>query len=97
MGISGIRTGTFRGVIPSVNCLLDEEALAKPLCRRRLFIPCGLLRRVAAKDAPDDAAAVLFNAHYDAPLGSPGASDCAACVGTIHSIIALSRYTLILL
>ncbi|CAM6105759.1 unnamed protein product [Calypogeia fissa] len=39
--------------------------------------------RVAAKDAPEDAAAVLFNAHYDAPLGSPGASDCASCVASL--------------
>lgn len=25
--------------------------------------------------------AVLINAHYDSPMGSPGASDCASCVG----------------
>lgn len=46
--------------------------------------------RVSAQDAPEDAASVLFNAHFDAPLGSPGASDCASCVGTIHSMSTLS-------
>ncbi|KAG6544448.1 hypothetical protein Mapa_014086 [Marchantia paleacea] len=39
--------------------------------------------RVSAKDAREDAASLLLNAHFDGPLGSPGASDCASCVASL--------------
>lgn len=37
--------------------------------------------RIAPKGSPSDAPAVLVNAHYDSTVGTPGASDCASCVG----------------
>ncbi|KAL2611174.1 hypothetical protein R1flu_022866 [Riccia fluitans] len=47
--------------------------------------------RVAAKDASEDAASLLLNAHFDGPLGSPGASDCASCVA---SLLETFRYVI---
>ena len=35
---------------------------------------------VGPKEA-SNRSAVLINAHYDSALGSPGAADCASCVG----------------
>mgnify|MGYP007132924369 CR=1 FL=1 len=37
--------------------------------------------RISAANADNDAAAVLVNGHFDSPIGSPGAGDCASCVG----------------
>jgi hypothetical protein len=50
---------------------------------RKIPLSLWVLSRVSAKDAPEDAPAVLFNAHFDSPLGSPGASDCASCVASL--------------
>ena len=30
---------------------------------------------------------MLINAHYDSTLGSPGASDCASCVGVAVEVV----------
>ncbi|EFJ29171.1 hypothetical protein SELMODRAFT_171078 [Selaginella moellendorffii] len=45
--------------------------------------------RVSAHNATDDQASVLVNGHFDSPLGSPGAGDCASCVG--KSSLVLQR------
>ncbi|CAI6002792.1 unnamed protein product [Closterium sp. NIES-64] len=40
--------------------------------------------RVSDASLPVDASpSILLNAHYDSPLGSPGAADCASCVATL--------------
>jgi len=41
----------------------------------------NIILRVAPKGNYSQGRAVLVNAHYDSTLGSPGASDCASCVG----------------
>lgn len=47
--------------------------------------------RVAPKGAHARGPAVLVNAHYDSTVGTPGASDCASCVGVglemVHAVV----------
>ncbi|PPD80044.1 hypothetical protein GOBAR_DD23022 [Gossypium barbadense] len=37
--------------------------------------------RISSIDSQETDPSVLMNAHFDGPLGSPGAGDCASCVG----------------
>ncbi|XP_002985237.2 endoplasmic reticulum metallopeptidase 1 [Selaginella moellendorffii] len=43
--------------------------------------------RVSAHNATDDQASVLVNGHFDSPLGSPGAGDCASCVASMLEVL----------
>jgi len=42
---------------------------------------------VHAKKGGAKKGALLINAHYDSTLGSPGASDCASCVGVAVEVV----------
>lgn len=37
--------------------------------------------RISPANSQDSDPSLLLNAHYDSPLGSPGAGDCGSCVG----------------
>lgn len=37
--------------------------------------------RISSAVSQEDDPAVLLNAHFDSPPGSPGAADCGSCVG----------------
>lgn len=37
--------------------------------------------RISSLESKDTDPSVLVNAHFDSPLGSPGAGDCGSCVG----------------
>lgn len=41
----------------------------------------GALCRISGANSNLESKAVLMNAHFDTAVGSPGASDCAQCVG----------------
>ena len=48
-----------------------------------------VVRVAAAVPSSPSPPAVLLNAHFDTTLGSPGAADCAACVGILLEILRL--------
>ncbi|XP_071690909.1 uncharacterized protein [Rutidosis leptorrhynchoides] len=51
----------------------------------------NIVMRVSSLESKDTEASVLLNAHFDSPVGSPGASDCGSCVA---SILELARLTI---
>lgn len=44
-------------------------------------------------DSEDTDASVLLNAHFDSPLGSPGAGDCGSCVGGLINNCTTGYYS----
>ncbi|KAL5973046.1 hypothetical protein ACLOJK_039853 [Asimina triloba] len=42
--------------------------------------------RISSSDSNDADPSVLINGHFDSPLGSHGAADCASCVGGFNAI-----------
>ncbi|KAJ0544977.1 putative peptidase M28 [Helianthus annuus] len=51
----------------------------------------NIVMRISSIDSKDTDPAVLLNAHFDSPVGSPGASDCGSCVA---SILEVARITI---
>ncbi|KAF5182275.1 Endoplasmic reticulum metallopeptidase, partial [Thalictrum thalictroides] len=51
----------------------------------------NILMRISPADSQDTDASLLVNGHFDGPLGSPGAADCASCVA---SMIEVARLTI---
>ncbi|KAL9267183.1 Endoplasmic reticulum metallopeptidase 1-like protein [Drosera capensis] len=49
----------------------------------------NVLMRISSVDSLDTDSSVLLNAHFDSPLGSPGASDCGACVASLLELARL--------
>ncbi|XP_022733852.1 endoplasmic reticulum metallopeptidase 1-like isoform X2 [Durio zibethinus] len=50
----------------------------------------NILMRISSIDSQDTDPSVLMNAHFDSPLGSPGAGDCGSCVATVLEIARLT-------
>ncbi|KAK9277748.1 hypothetical protein L1049_007295 [Liquidambar formosana] len=50
----------------------------------------NIVMRISSVDSRDTDPSVLLNAHYDSPLGSPGAGDCGSCVASILEIARLT-------
>ncbi|KAL5717613.1 hypothetical protein ACHQM5_010595 [Ranunculus cassubicifolius] len=50
----------------------------------------NILMRVASAESEDTDPSVLVNGHFDGPLGSPGAADCASCVASMLEIARLT-------
>ncbi|XP_050206682.1 uncharacterized protein LOC126656209 [Mercurialis annua] len=50
----------------------------------------NIVMRISSVDSKDTDPSVLINGHFDSPLGSPGAGDCASCVA---SLLELARVT----
>ncbi|XP_076916591.1 uncharacterized protein LOC143576376 isoform X1 [Bidens hawaiensis] len=51
----------------------------------------NIVMRVSSLESKDTDPAILLNAHFDSPPGSPGASDCGSCVA---SILEVARMTI---
>ncbi|XP_077250312.1 Zn-dependent exopeptidases superfamily protein [Tasmannia lanceolata] len=49
----------------------------------------NLLMRISSTDSKDTDPSFLVNGHFDSPLGSPGAGDCASCVASMLEIARL--------
>ncbi|ERN09980.1 hypothetical protein AMTR_s00013p00220950 [Amborella trichopoda] len=49
----------------------------------------NLLLRISSADSKDSDPSVLVNGHFDSPLGSPGAGDCASCVASMLELARL--------
>ncbi|KAL5055448.1 hypothetical protein RYX36_036130 [Vicia faba] len=49
----------------------------------------NILMRISSIDSKDTDPSVLVNAHFDGPLGSPGAGDCGSCVASMLEIARL--------
>ncbi|KAL4192488.1 hypothetical protein AMTRI_Chr06g194510 [Amborella trichopoda] len=45
--------------------------------------------RISSADSKDSDPSVLVNGHFDSPLGSPGAGDCASCVASMLELARL--------
>ncbi|XVF43729.1 hypothetical protein PTKIN_Ptkin02bG0063800 [Pterospermum kingtungense] len=50
----------------------------------------NILMRVSSIHSQDTDLSVLMNAHFDSPLGSPGAGDCGSCVASLLEIARLT-------
>ncbi|XWS34580.1 hypothetical protein CRYUN_Cryun21dG0050400 [Craigia yunnanensis] len=50
----------------------------------------NILMRISSIDSQDTDPSVLMNAHFDSPLGSPGAGDCGSCVASMLEIARLT-------
>ncbi|PPR88468.1 hypothetical protein GOBAR_AA32219 [Gossypium barbadense] len=50
----------------------------------------NILVRISSIDSQETDPSVLMNAHFDGPLGSPGAGDCASCVASLLEIARLT-------
>ncbi|GLT48038.1 hypothetical protein SLA2020_216800 [Shorea laevis] len=50
----------------------------------------NIVMRVSSTDSQESDPSVLMNAHFDGPIGSPGAGDCATCVASILEIARLT-------
>ncbi|KAH1064090.1 hypothetical protein J1N35_029077 [Gossypium stocksii] len=50
----------------------------------------NILMRISSIDSQETDPSVLMNAHFDGPLGSPGAGDCASCVASLLEIARLT-------
>ncbi|XP_022725833.1 endoplasmic reticulum metallopeptidase 1-like [Durio zibethinus] len=50
----------------------------------------NILMRISSIDSQDTDLSVLMNAHFDSPLGSPGAGDCGSCVASMLEIARLT-------
>ncbi|KAF5746446.1 endoplasmic reticulum metallopeptidase 1 isoform X1 [Tripterygium wilfordii] len=51
----------------------------------------NIVMRISSADSQDTDPSVLINAHFDSPVGSPGAGDCGSCVA---SLLELARVTI---
>ncbi|GAB4829348.1 hypothetical protein Ancab_019018 [Ancistrocladus abbreviatus] len=49
----------------------------------------NVLMRISSVDSFDNDTSVLINAHFDSPLGSPGAGDCGSCVASLLELARL--------
>ncbi|XP_010556155.1 PREDICTED: endoplasmic reticulum metallopeptidase 1 isoform X2 [Tarenaya hassleriana] len=49
----------------------------------------NVLMRISSLQSRDTDTSVLMNAHYDSPLGSPGAGDCGSCVASLLELARL--------
>ncbi|KAF3779199.1 Endoplasmic reticulum metallopeptidase 1 [Nymphaea thermarum] len=49
----------------------------------------NIAMRIASEYSKDTDPTVLVNAHFDGPLGSPGAGDCASCVASLLELARL--------
>ncbi|XP_021899641.1 endoplasmic reticulum metallopeptidase 1, partial [Carica papaya] len=50
----------------------------------------NIIMRISSLDSQDTDPSVLLNAHFDSPLGSPGAGDCGSCVASLLELARLS-------
>ncbi|KAI3966619.1 hypothetical protein MKW92_024597 [Papaver armeniacum] len=50
----------------------------------------NIVARISSTKSRDTDTSVLINAHFDSPLGSPGASDCASCVASMLEVARLT-------
>ncbi|KAI3919594.1 hypothetical protein MKX01_018417 [Papaver californicum] len=50
----------------------------------------NVVARISSKKSRDTDTSVLINGHFDSPLGSPGAGDCASCVASMLEIARLT-------
>ncbi|KAK8647546.1 hypothetical protein V6N13_121279 [Hibiscus sabdariffa] len=50
----------------------------------------NILMRISSIDSQETDPSVLMNAHFDSPLGSPGAGDCGSCVASLLEIARLT-------
>ncbi|KAK9046668.1 hypothetical protein V6N11_052551 [Hibiscus sabdariffa] len=50
----------------------------------------NVLMRISSIDSQETDPSVLMNAHFDSPLGSPGAGDCGSCVASLLEIARLT-------
>ncbi|XP_021281761.1 endoplasmic reticulum metallopeptidase 1 [Herrania umbratica] len=50
----------------------------------------NIVMRLSSIDSQDTDSSVLLNAHFDSPLGSPGAGDCGSCVASLLEIARLT-------
>lgn len=66
----------------SVHVKLYMLPACLPLVFSNLFFSFEFAR-IASENTKDTDPSVLVNAHFDGPLGSPGAGDCASCVGML--------------
>lgn len=49
----------------------------------------NILMRISSMHSLDTDASVLMNAHFDSPVNSPGAGDCASCVASLLEVARL--------
>lgn len=49
----------------------------------------NILMRISAADLQETDPSVLVNAHFDTPIGSPGAGDCGSCVASMLELARL--------
>ncbi|KAG9446161.1 hypothetical protein H6P81_012289 [Aristolochia fimbriata] len=49
----------------------------------------NIAMRISSASSQDTDASVLVNGHFDSPLGSPGAGDCASCVASMLELARL--------
>ncbi|PON50645.1 Peptidase M [Parasponia andersonii] len=49
----------------------------------------NVIMRLSSADSQDYDSSVLLNGHFDSPLGSPGAGDCASCVASMLELARL--------
>ncbi|PIA51174.1 hypothetical protein AQUCO_01100187v1 [Aquilegia coerulea] len=50
----------------------------------------NILMRISPANSEDTDASLLVNGHFDGPLGSPGAADCASCVASMLEVARLT-------
>ncbi|XP_010250754.1 PREDICTED: endoplasmic reticulum metallopeptidase 1 isoform X2 [Nelumbo nucifera] len=50
----------------------------------------NIAMRISSTNTQDSDPSVLVNGHFDSPLGSPGAGDCASCVASMLEIARLT-------
>ncbi|XP_052205121.1 uncharacterized protein LOC127809959 isoform X2 [Diospyros lotus] len=50
----------------------------------------NIIMRISAVSSSDTDPSVLVNGHFDSPLGSPGAGDCASCVASMLEVARLT-------
>ncbi|CAN6447482.1 unnamed protein product [Victoria cruziana] len=82
---------------PNYSIEIDESLVAGSLSMNFLghSITFGyrnhtnIAMRIASENTKDTDPSVLVNAHFDGPLGSPGAGDCASCVASLLELARL--------
>ncbi|KAF9603827.1 hypothetical protein IFM89_038010 [Coptis chinensis] len=50
----------------------------------------NILMRISSADSKETDPSLLVNGHFDGPLGSPGAGDCASCVASMLEVARLT-------
>ncbi|XP_068664506.1 uncharacterized protein [Aristolochia californica] len=91
MEILAERTGTDKKI--EIEEALVEGTFSMVFLGHRLTFAyrdhINLVVRISSADSQDTDTSVLVNGHFDSPLGSPGAGDCASCVASMLELARL--------